>query len=98
MRAACPDELFTELSKSPSARRIKSLKEMNIAFLPYESQVFCLDSADAFQVYHGTGPNQRPAGQRLLLLERIAEQLATLCALLGEYPLVRYRRFVSPLF
>ena len=49
-------------------------------------KVYTLDAANILRTFFG---NELP--NRVSQLEQIAEQVATLCTTLGEYPIIRYR-------
>nr|XP_055200696.1 syntaxin-binding protein 2 isoform X1 [Nyctereutes procyonoides] len=84
----CPEPLFTELSRSRLAKVVKTLKEIHLAFLPYEAQVFSLDAPHS--TYNLYCPFR--VGERARQIEALAQQIATLCATLQEYPAIRYRK------
>ncbi|KAK2508917.1 hypothetical protein MC885_017317, partial [Smutsia gigantea] len=84
---------FNELGHSPVPKVFKTLKEIHLAFLPYEAHVqpqlvFSLDAPHT--TYNLYCPYQ--AGEQTWQLEALAPQITTPCTTQQEYPAIRYRK------
>uniref|UniRef100_G1SIS2 Syntaxin-binding protein 3 n=1 Tax=Oryctolagus cuniculus TaxID=9986 RepID=G1SIS2_RABIT len=84
----CPDSLFNKI-KASCSKSIRRCKEINISFIPHESQVYTLDVPDAF--YYCYSPDPGSASGKDAVMEAMAERIVTVCATLDENPGVRYK-------
>ncbi|KAI9491623.1 Sec1-like protein [Zychaea mexicana] len=85
------DQLFTELNKkfkaAGASEYIQSLKEMYVDFMVKESSVFTVDPLSSYISIYGSDPYAKPDQA----LKMIAKQLLSVCATLGEDPIIRYQ-------
>jgi hypothetical protein len=65
---ACPEERFNDLCKHQVARFTRSLKEINIAFTPYEQQVQMQQAMDALYTHASA---YKPVLTMMALLTRL---------------------------
>ncbi|KAM7540447.1 hypothetical protein Aperf_G00000044175 [Anoplocephala perfoliata] len=86
---ACPEGLLRQISASGCIRYFKALTVLNLGFLPVESHIFSINCYDTSWLY--TAPVDRVPDMNTRL-EVLAEQIATLCVTLNEFPKVRYRK------
>ncbi|XP_006866069.1 PREDICTED: syntaxin-binding protein 3 [Chrysochloris asiatica] len=84
----CPDSLFNKI-KASCSKSVRRCKEINISFIPLESQVYTLDVPDAF--YYCYSPDPSNVNEKDAIMEVMAEQIVTVCATLDENPGVRYK-------
>lgn len=83
---AIPVAMFNALRNSKVKKFILTCKEINLSFVPYDERIFSLDSSDLFQFIYSPLLHDH----FMYSLDRISEQLATLCVTLKEYPKIRF--------
>uniref|UniRef100_A0A2K6EJ21 Syntaxin binding protein 3 n=1 Tax=Propithecus coquereli TaxID=379532 RepID=A0A2K6EJ21_PROCO len=81
--------IFSTIVMTSCSKSIRRCKEINISFIPHESQVYTLDVPDAF--YYCYSPDPSNANGKDAIMEAMAEQIVTVCATLDENPGVRYK-------
>lgn len=89
--------LLNKLAQTPAAPHIKTLQEVNLAFIPFESRAFHLGRdvahfAELFAPMIPDGPETVSMGVEM---ERMATQILSACTVLGDSPRVRYRKSAS---
>lgn len=88
-KTACSNEILRHISTSGCLKYFSALSVLNIGFLPIESHIYSINCYDTAWLY--TCSVDRVPDMNIRL-ERLAEQIATVCVALNEYPKVRYRK------
>ncbi|CAO3658545.1 unnamed protein product [Umbelopsis ramanniana] len=90
--SALEDNLFDEFNRRLKSRNasqyILRLKEMYVDFMAVESSVFTFDRPISFFNLFGSEERSQFEPE----LEKLAKQIVSICATLGEDPIIRYHR------
>ncbi|KAJ3092002.1 vacuolar sorting protein VPS33/slp1 [Quaeritorhiza haematococci] len=84
--SSLPDRLLEKIKLSPVLSKVKSLKELNVDFIAYESKAFLFEQPQSMWAVY----NPPSASLQTYELETIAKRLTSVLATLGEYPYIRY--------
>ena len=84
----CNPYLIDQLKTSVAGKFIEMYKEIGINYYPIERQVFSFKTAQTLSYFYQKTIDDKRKDH----LESIAEQLASVCASLNEYPIIRYRK------
>ncbi|OXA64287.1 Protein ROP [Folsomia candida] len=85
----CPMSIIEKFADVLNISRVKTFKEINMSFIPYESHVFLLENRPRVtRLYYNS---LEDLTEVTLNIDIMATQIATLCACLGENPSIRYR-------
>lgn len=80
------DDLALKVHNSSAGRYVRKLDIAWIDYWPVESQIFSLDDPFALELFYNRSCHDLVHKQ----IKRIVNQLVSLCATLGEYPIIRF--------
>eukprot|EP00033_Pygsuia_biforma_P002205 GCRY01002443.1.p1 GENE.GCRY01002443.1~~GCRY01002443.1.p1 ORF type:complete len:319 (+),score=79.40 GCRY01002443.1:103-1059(+) len=80
-----PSTLMEKIAGSNVLEHIKNLKEINLEFLPIESECFILDRPESFHSLYSP-----EATDRREVMKSICQEIVTVCTSLQEYPIIRF--------
>ncbi|CAH8838555.1 unnamed protein product [Trichobilharzia szidati] len=87
--SACSNDLLKQIASSQAIRYFKTLMQLSLDFIPLESHLYTLDAMETAQLYF------LPADivhDKLSRIDQIAEQIASVCITLQEYPKICYHK------
>ncbi|CAH8511363.1 unnamed protein product [Schistosoma rodhaini] len=90
----CPNDLLNQIIASQAVRRIMNMIQLSVDFIPLESHLYSLEATESAQLYFLPSDIVH---DKLSRIDQIAEQLASVCITLQEYPKICYQKTESNL-
>lgn len=86
---SCSNDLLSQIASSPGIRFFKTLVQLELNFHPLESHLYTLDASET-AILNFLPPDMDR--DKLNRMDYLAEQLASVCVILQEYPKICYQK------